>query len=115
VSETYGELLADLVDELARYEDRAAIFRRNDISRNHFYNVTNPNRESSSGKPYPCPTEWGVQLTRDSGNYQWLKTVARDCKCLLITPEEIQELIDAEPEKALTIFQSILGLVKKKL
>ena len=115
MSETYGELLADLVDELARYENRAAIFRRNDISRNHFYNVTNPNRESSSGKPYPCPTEWGVQLTRDSGNYLWLKTVARDCNCLLITPKEIQELTEAEPEKALMIFQSILGLVKKKI
>lgn len=61
--DTYGEFLAELVDDMARYDDRPDIFRRNDISRNHFYNVTNPNRESTSGKPYHCPTEWGVKLT----------------------------------------------------
>jgi hypothetical protein len=114
VAETYGELLAELLDELAKYEDRAAIFRRNDISRNHFYNVSNPNRESSSGKPYPCPTEWGVQLTRDSENYSWIKTVARDCKCICVTPAELEALKESNPEEALDIFRSILGLVNKK-
>ena len=112
--ETYGETLSDLVDEMAQFEERAGIFRRSQISRNHFYNVTNPNRESSSGKPYYCPTEWGVTLTRDSKNFKWIKTVAKDCDCIIITPEEIEKLQEANPEETIQLFQSILGIVNGK-
>ena len=112
--ETYGELLPDLLDSMARYEERAEIFRRNDISRNHFYNVTNPNRESSGGKPYPCPTEWGVRLTRDSANFVWIKAVAKDCGGLFISPEDIEGLQEVEPEKALEVLKKIVSVLKKR-
>lgn len=111
--ETYGELLSDLIDEMARYEDRPDIFRRCNISRNHFYNVTNPNRRSSSGEPYYCPTEWGVQLTKDSKNFAWIKTVSRDCGGLFISPEDVEELSTADPERVLEAFRKIVGMTKK--
>ena len=113
MAETYGELLSELVDEMAQYADREEIFRRNEIKRNHFYNVTNPNRRSSSDKPYHTPTEWGVRLTRDSRVYTWIKTVARDCGGLFISPEDVQELQDVEPEKALEVFRKIVGMLRK--
>jgi hypothetical protein len=114
--ETYGELLSDLMDDIAKFEDRPDIFRRNDIPRNHFYNVTNPNRESSSGRPYYTPVEWLVKLTRDSCNYSALQRVVKDCRCILITPEEICELEamdSSEPEKVFNLVRKIVGLVKK--
>lgn len=111
---TYGEILSDLVDDMARFEDRPDIFRRNDISRNHFHNVTNPNRESSSGNPYYCPTEWGVKLTRDSKNYKWVRAVAHDCKGMFISLEDIEGLRESNPEKSLKILMRIIGAVKKK-
>jgi hypothetical protein len=114
MNETYGEMLSDLVDDMAKYEERPAIFRRNDISRNHFYNVTNPNRETNSGNRYPCPTEWGVLLTKDSKNYRWIKTVARDCGGIFISPEDIKELNSTNPERTLEVFQKIIGFVNKK-
>lgn len=114
--ETYGELLADLLDDIAKFEDRSDIFRRNDIRRNHFYNVVNPNRETSTGRPYHTPVEWLVKLTRDSGNYSALSRIAQDCRCMLITPEDIKELqgMDgSEPEKVLKLVRKIIGLVNK--
>lgn len=45
--------------------------------------------------------------------YDALKVAARDCKCLLITPEELEELQDANPEKALALFSKIGGMVRK--
>ena len=112
MAETYGELLSELVDDMARYEGRSDIFRRNDISRNHFYNVTNRNRESSSGRPYPCHPEWGVQLTRDAQNFKWIKTVAKDCGGLFVSPDDIKELKETDPEKAISVLQKIVGIVK---
>ncbi len=110
--ETYGEILSDLVDDMAKADERADIFRRNQISRNHFHNVTNPNRKSSSGDPYYCPTEWGVILTKDSKNYTWIKTVAKDCNCIIITPEEQKKLTEAKPEETIDLIQSIFGMIK---
>ncbi len=113
--ETYGECLVQLIDEMARFEDRSDIFRRNDISRNHFYNVTNPNRESSAGRPYPCPVEWMVKLTRDANCYCMLRKVVKDCRCILITPDDIEELKslgDEEPEKVIAVLEKILGILK---
>lgn len=113
MAETYGELLAELVDEIAKYEDRADVFRRNEIPRGHYYNVINPNRKTSGDNPFYCPTEWGVRLTNDSKNYKWLRGIVRDCKCILVTPEEFSELKDANPEKAIRLFSKIIGLAKK--
>lgn len=112
--DTYGELLAELVDTMAKFDPRPDIFRRNDISRNHFHNVANPNRKSSSGDPYYCPTEWGVKLTRDSAEYLWIKTVARDCGGFFISPEDVKELNDTDPEKAIRAIVKVIGLAKNK-
>ena len=114
MADSYGELLSDLVDSMAAYEKRPDIFRRNDIKRNHFHNVTNPNRESSSGNPYYCPTEWGVKLTRDSREYAWIKTVAKDCRGLFISPEDIEELDTANAEQALAALAKVVGIARKR-
>jgi hypothetical protein len=110
--ETYGELLSVLVDTMAKYEDRSDVFRKNDIPKGHYYNVINPDKTSSAGNPYHCPTEWGVRLTKSSGDYSWIKAVASDCDCLVLTPDDIEELKSSNPEAALDLFQKILGRVK---
>ena len=108
----YKDILVELVDTIAKYDDRAAIFRRNDIPRAHFYNVTNDDRLSSSGKPYHTPLEWVVKLTRDAKNYCMLKKIAKDCDCILITPDDVKELKSCDPAEALAIIQKVVGLVK---
>ena len=113
MNDTYGMIFSDMVDRAARYEERSDLFRKLGISRNQFYNVTNPNRETSAGNAYPFPTEWGVRGTAILQDYAWIKAVARDCGCLCITPEELKELKETDPEKALRVFQKILGLVGK--
>lgn len=111
MSQTYGELLSKVVDDMCKYTEREDIFRRNDISLGHYYNVINPNKKTSGSRRFHCPTEWGVMLTRDSRNYRWIKTVAKDCGGLFISPEDIKELQDTEPEKVLEIFRKIIGTV----
>jgi len=112
--DSYGEIFSDMVDKAACFVDRADIFRRLDIKRHQFYNVTNPNRETNSGNPYTFPTEWGVKGTNEFKDYAWIKAVCSDCKCICITPEEIQELTESDPAKALAVFQKILGVVKNE-
>jgi hypothetical protein len=112
MSDSYGEMFDKMIDRAARHDDRVEIFRRNDISRNHFYNVINPNRATSSGNPFYAPIEWMVKLTRDLQDYCMLKKVVRDCGCILITPEDVKELKDSDTEKALTVMQKILGFMK---
>jgi hypothetical protein len=86
--------------------------RRNDIPKGHFYNVINPNRETTSGNPFYTPIEWLVKLTRDAKDYCMLKKVARDCDCIIITPEDVKELNSTDPTQALAVIQKVLGLVK---
>jgi hypothetical protein len=112
MSDSYGEMFDKMIDRAARHEERTDIFRRNDISRNHFYNVINPNRSTTSGNPYYAPIEWLVKLTRDLRDYWMLKRIARDCGCLLLTPDDVKELKDSDPEKAIEVFKKIVGLVK---
>ena len=113
MNETYGELLAQLMDEMARYDERADIFRRNEIPKGHYYNVINPKRRTSTDNRFYCPTEWGVRLTRDSHNYKWIKTIARDCGGVFVSPEDVHELKGTEPEKVLEAFKKIVGMVRK--
>lgn len=112
--DSYGEVLADLVDEICRFEDRSEVFRKNDISKGHYYNVINPNKTTPAGRDYHCPTEWGVRLTNSSGNYSWLKAVAKDCGCIVITPDDISELKTADPERTLAVLSRIVGMAQKK-
>lgn len=114
MAETYGEVFSDMIDRQAKYESRPDIFRKLDIAKNQFYNVTNPNRTTSGGNPYPFPTEWGVRATRDFKDYEWIKLINRDCGCICLTPEDISELDSSDPEQALKIFMKILGIVKNK-
>lgn len=113
MSKTYGEMIDDMVDRAAKYDDRAAIFRRNDIPKGHFYNVINPNRRTTSDNPFYTPLEWMVKLTRDGQDYTMLKKVSRDCGCICITPEDIKELQSTDPAKALTVIQKVIGIVKQ--
>jgi hypothetical protein len=113
MSETYGEVFSGMIDRQARYMDRAEIFRRMDISRAHFYNVINPNKITSGGNPYPFPTEWGVRMTKEFRDYEWIKIVAKDCNCLCITPDELEQLRSGNHEETLTLIQNILGIAKK--
>jgi predicted DNA-binding transcriptional regulator AlpA len=112
--DSYGSIFADMVDRAARFMDRPDIFRLLGISRNHFYNVTNPDRQTSSGHDYPFPTEWGVKGTNQFHDYEWVKAVCNDCGCICITPEELKELKDSNPRKAINVFQKIIGLVSRE-
>ena len=111
--ESYAEVFSEMIDRRARHEVRADIFRKLDISRNQFYNVTNPNRTTSGGNPYPFPTEWGIRATNDFKDYAWLKLVAKDCGCICLTPDDISELHASNPDDAIAIFQKILGATKR--
>ena len=112
MADTYGEMLDKLVDRMAKFDERADIFRRNDIPKGHFYNVINPNRQTSTGNPFYTPIEWLVKLTRDAKDYCMLKKIAKDCGCILITPEDVKELQTTDPTAALTAIQKVLGMVK---
>ncbi len=107
---TYGEMLDEMVDRAAKHDDRSAIFRRNEIPRGHFYNVINPNRSTSGGNPFHTPIEWMVKLTRDLTDYCMLKKVARDCNCILITPDDLKELKETDPAKALDMVAKLFEL-----
>jgi len=114
MADTYGEVFSEMVDEQAKYDDRATVFRKLDISRNQFYNVTNPNRQTSAGNSYPFPTEWGVRATREFKDYSWIKMVNKDCDCLCITPEEIEALKSGKDhEETLALLQAIVSKVNK--
>jgi hypothetical protein len=111
--ETYGEMMDKLVDRMAKYDERADIFRRNDIPKGHFYNVINPNRQTTAGNPFYTPVEWLVKLTRDAQDYCMLKKVNKDCGCICITPDDVKELQNTDPAEALIVIQKVLGMVKK--
>ena len=112
MAESYGEVFSEMIDRAAKFEDRPDIFRRLEISRNQFYNVTNPNRTTSGGNSYTFPTEWGVRATREFKDYAWIKLLAKDCGCICLTPDEIKELQENDPEECLKIFQKIIGMAK---
>jgi hypothetical protein len=113
MSDSYGEMLDKLVDRMAKFDERSDIFRRNDIPKGHFYNVINPNRQTTSGNPFYTPIEWLVKLTRDAQDYCMLKKIAKDCDCILITPDDVKELHSTDPAEALAVIQKVIGLVKK--
>jgi hypothetical protein len=112
MSKTYGEMIDDLVDGMAKYDDRAAIFRRNDVPKGHFYNVINPNRQTTTGNPFYTPVEWMVKLTRDSQDFDMVKRVVKDCGAIVITPEELNEMKSADLDKAVDVFKRFIGAVK---
>ncbi len=90
--DTYGEMLDKMVDTAAKYEERASIFRRNNILKGHFYNVINPNRKTPSGNDFHTPIEWMVSLTRDLSDFRMAKKVATDMGGKFLSPEDIKEL-----------------------
>ena len=114
MADTYGELLAEVVDKICKFDERADVFRRNEIPKGHYYNVINPNKRTSGDRPFYCPTEWGVKLTRDGKIYDWIKSVARDCGGLFISPEDIEKLQSANAEETLQVLQQVIGYVKKR-
>lgn len=97
----YGVLLPALMKSLARFKPRDDVFRDSGIPVGHWNNVVNRNKVSSAGKPYYCPTEWGVALTRASGDYSWLKAVAWDCGALILTPEDVETIVKAQMDAAM--------------
>jgi hypothetical protein len=110
---TYKEHLKVLVKKVAeKYGAVGEAFRRNDIPKGHFYNVINPNRQTTSGNPFYTPIEWLVKLTRDAQDYFMLKRIAKDCGCILITPIDIKELKTTDPSAALDVIQRVLGTIK---
>ena len=116
--EFYAEPFIEMVDELAKWEERPDVFRKLQISRNHFHNVTNRDRLSSSGNPYTCPVEWGVSLTKavkdnDNLKYAWVKMLAEDCGGIFISFDDLEVLKGEESEKTLELFQRIIKSVTK--
>jgi len=118
----YRFLMGKLVDEMAQYDERAAIFDETDIPRNHYYNVTNPDRCNAGKKehPYYVPSEWIIKLTRFASpkrpsKYAMISEMAKDCGGSFLTPEFKEELKTVlsesapDPLKVLNILQKLVG------
>lgn len=107
----------DYIKHLARlarekYGSVSEALEELNIPKGHFYNVINPNKITSGGNAFHTPLEWMVKLTRDSKDFGMLKKVNRDCGAICITPDDVEELKGADPEKALLIIQKVLGFIK---
>lgn len=111
---SYGEIFADMIDDRAKYDDRGEIFRQLDISRNQFYNCTNPNRTTSGGNPYPFPMEWMVRATREFKQYDLIRAVSKDCGGVFISFDEVKELETSNVANVLDMVKNILGRVCNK-
>jgi hypothetical protein len=110
MAETYGEMIQELVDSICKYDDRVDVFRRNDIPKGHFYNVINPNRQTSGGRAFYTPIEWMIQLTNDSSDYSMARKVAKDMKGVFLSREDLKRLSEMKPEE---IIQEILSIRTK--
>lgn len=108
----YKYLLTKLVDKMAEYEERAIIFKRNDIPRAHFYNVTNDDRLSSSGKPYHTPVDWVIKLTNDSKEYCIMRMMAKDTGGVYLSPDEVAEFKEVLAQSAPDPLK-VLGILQK--
>ncbi len=113
-SRGYGDIFADMIDIQAKYHDRGELFRLLDISRNQFYNVTNPNRTTSGGNSYSFPLEWMVRFTREFKDYSLVRAVAKDCGGIFISFSEIEDLENADAPKVLEALSSIVGKAVKR-
>ena len=114
----YRFMMTEMVDRQAEFEERARIFQRLDIPRNHYYNVTNPDRRTSAktDKPYYIPMEWAQKMTVDFEDYQLVREFCNDCGCICLTPKdvvELQSLSGDEPDKVMAIMKTLIGKVKK--
>ena len=89
---SYGVLLGDLVDGMARYKPRADVLSDSGIPRGHFYNVRNVNKRTAAGKPHYTPVEWVRDLTNASGDYRLLRKIAGDCGCVVISPADMDSV-----------------------
>jgi len=118
----YRYMMAKLVDEMAEYEERSTIFEETDIPRNHYHNVTNPDRTNPGKKehPYYIPAEWIIKLTLYASNkrpskYAMISQMAKDCGGTFLTPEFKAELKSVLSESApdpvlvLKLLQKITG------
>ncbi len=110
----YGEIFADMIDQQAKFRDRGELFRLLDVSRNQFYNVTNPNRTTSGGNPYPFPLEWMVRATREFKDFDLIRAVAKDCGGVFISYDEIGDLDQSDAPRVLDALREIVGRVTKK-
>jgi hypothetical protein len=115
----YRYLMSRLVDELAEYEERSTIFEETDIPRNHYHNVTNPDRTNPGRKehPYYIPAEWIIKLTRYASStrpskYALISEMAKDCGGRFIPPELEEELMEILKESAPDPLK-LLALVQK--
>ncbi len=119
MSETFSGIFVAMIDRAARYMDRSEIFRKLEISRNQFYNVTNPNRLTQKGERYHFPAKWGIRATNKLKNEDgdrdlaWIRAVCSDCEGMFISKEEIKELQGENPEKVLKGFLKLIERVKK--
>ena len=41
-----------------------------------------------------------------------LKRVAKDCDCIIITPDDVKELQNTDPAVALEVIRKVIGVVK---
>ena len=109
---THGELIAAMVDNLSQYEDKGHIFERHDIPRKYYYNATSRKHIRYKGQP-SCTTQWGISLTKETHNYEWIKSVSADCGCLCLSPEDLEALDSENVKDVIILFHSLVSLVKE--
>lgn len=118
----YRSMLQNSFDCMAEYEERASIFERTDIPRNHFYNVINEFRANPGKKehPYHIPLEF-IEKTiiamsdKCPQKYKMVQEICNDVGCTCLTPQDKEELKavlkDSAPDplKVLALLQKIVG------
>jgi len=106
---------------MAEFEQRSTIFEDTDIPRNHYHNVTNPDRTNPGKKehPYYIPAEWIIKLTcyassKRPSKYAMISQMSKDCGGTFLTPEfkaELSAILSESapnPLKVLSILQKLV-------
>ena len=118
----YRTMFQDNIDSMAEYEERAAIFERIDIPRNHYYNVINDFRSNPGKKehPYHIPFEFLTKAIvgmseKCPKKYDIPKEWAKDLGGTFLSPKDKEELrailheSAPDPMKVLSVLQKIIG------
>lgn len=121
----YRVLMQEAFDIMAEYEERARIFERLDIPRNHYYNVTNefrsnPAKTAEKEHPYHIPLEFIIKTIvgmseKNPHKYDIAKEFCKDIGCTVLTPKEktaLREILKdsaPDPMKVLNVLQELLS------
>ena len=114
MKENLGSILASEVKNLTKFKDQGEVLESLELKKSRFYDITNPNRLSSSGQPFEFPARIAVDMATKHGRYALVKKIGLMSGCIVITPEEVdglRENIDGHI-RTITLFNTLVGIAK---